>query len=73
MAADKARRREPSDPSVARVRERILQAFSEKAKRSGLRSVVMAELASELRMSAATLYKHFSSKEELVLVLGSVG
>jgi AcrR family transcriptional regulator len=29
----------------------------------------MAELASELRMSATTLYKHFSSKEELVLVL----
>ena len=58
-----------SDPSVDRVRERILQAFSEKAKRSGLRSVVMAELASELRMSATTLYKHFSSKEELVLAL----
>ena len=58
-----------SDPGVERVRERILQAFSEKAKRSGLRSVVMAELASELRMSATTLYKHFSSKEELVLVL----
>jgi AcrR family transcriptional regulator len=29
----------------------------------------MAELASELRMSATTLYKHFSSKEELVLTL----
>mgnify|MGYP001821104798 CR=1 FL=1 len=51
------------------VRERILQAFSDKATRSGLRAVVMAELASELRMSATTLYKHFSSKEELVLNL----
>lgn len=51
------------------VRERILQAFSDRATRSGLRSVVMAELASELRMSATTLYKHFSSKEELVLNL----
>jgi AcrR family transcriptional regulator len=69
MATGKARRRRDSDPNAARVRERILRAFSEKAKRSGLRSVVMAELASELRMSAATLYKHFSSKEELVLVL----
>jgi AcrR family transcriptional regulator len=29
----------------------------------------MAELASELRMSAATLYKYFPSKEELVLAL----
>jgi AcrR family transcriptional regulator len=69
MAAGKARKRQNSDPSAARVRERILQAFSDKAKRSGLRSVVMAELASELRMSATTLYNHFSSKEELVLVL----
>jgi AcrR family transcriptional regulator len=58
-----------SDENAKRVRERILQAFSEKAKRPGLRSVVMAELASELRMSATTLYKHLSSKEELVLVL----
>jgi len=69
MATGKASRQQRSDPKTARVRERILQAFSDKAKRSGLRSVVMAELASELRMSATTLYNHFSSKEELVLVL----
>jgi AcrR family transcriptional regulator len=50
----------------ARVRERILVAFSNKAKRSGIRAVVMGELASELRMSAMTLYKHFASKDELV-------
>lgn len=50
----------------ARVRERILVAFSSKAKRSGIRAVVMGELASELRMSAMTLYKHFPSKHELV-------
>ena len=53
-----------SDP--ARVRERILVAFSSKAKRSGIRAVVMGELASELRMSAMTLYKHFASKQDLV-------
>jgi AcrR family transcriptional regulator len=41
-------------------------AFSSKAKRSGIRAVVMGELASELRMSAMTLYKHFASKDELV-------
>lgn len=69
MATARLPRRPGSDQNVERVRERILQAFSEKAKRSGLRSVVMAELASELRMSATTLYKHFSSKEDLVLVL----
>jgi AcrR family transcriptional regulator len=48
------------------VRDRILAAFSEKAKRAGIRAVVMGELASELRMSAMTLYKHFASKDELV-------
>jgi AcrR family transcriptional regulator len=48
------------------VRERILSAFAEKAKHSGIRSVVMGELASELRMSATTLYQHFPSKEGLV-------
>jgi AcrR family transcriptional regulator len=49
------------------VRERILDTFSEKAKRSGLRSVTMGELASELRMSASTLYREFPSKEELTM------
>jgi AcrR family transcriptional regulator len=55
-----------SAEDAARVRERILRAFSSKAKRSGIRAVVMGELASELRMSAVTLYKHFASKDDLV-------
>ena len=50
----------------ARVRDRILVAFSARARRSGIRAVLMAELASDLRMSAMTLYKHFASKDELV-------
>jgi AcrR family transcriptional regulator len=54
------------NPEAARIRERILAAFSAKAKRSGIRAVVMGELASELRMSPMTLYKHFASKTELV-------
>jgi AcrR family transcriptional regulator len=41
-------------------------AFSSKAKRAGIRAVVMGELATELRMSAMTLYKHFASKDDLV-------
>ena len=49
------------------VRERILDAFSARAKRNGIRSVMMGELASELRMSATTLYKQFPSKEALAL------
>ena len=55
-----------SDPDAARTRDRILVAFSAKAKRAGIRAVVMGELATELRMSAMTLYKHFASKHELV-------
>lgn len=51
------------------ARERILRAFSERATRSGIRSVVMSELASELRMSPNTMYQHFRSKKELVTAL----
>jgi len=59
--------RRGNDPEE--VRARILSAFSEKAKRAGIRSIVMAELAGELRMSATTLYNHFPSKEDLVLAV----
>jgi AcrR family transcriptional regulator len=58
--------RATSQQQADRVRERILVAFSAKAKRSGIRAVVMGELASELRMSPMTLYKHFASKNDLV-------
>src|SRR5262249_2902015 len=51
------------------VRERILRGFSERAARSGIRSVIMAELASGLRMSATTLYNHFPAKQDLVRTL----
>lgn len=51
------------------VRERILRAFSDRATRSGIRSVVMSELAAELRMSPNTLYQHFPSKNDLVTAL----
>ena len=54
-------------PAQADVRERILDAFSAKAKRHGLRSLLMTELATELRMSASTLYKLYPSKEALAL------
>ena len=61
--------KKPGSAESTRVREKILLAFSAKAKRSGIRAVVMGELASELRMSAVTLYKHFASKDELVLAM----
>jgi AcrR family transcriptional regulator len=49
-----------------RQRARILDAFAERARRNGPRSVVMAELARELGISTRTLYQHFESKAEMV-------
>jgi AcrR family transcriptional regulator len=66
MAPSSARntgRRSRLDPR--QVGEQILDAFSAKAKRSGIRSLIMTELATELRMSASTLYKLYPSKEAL--------
>lgn len=54
---------------AAQVREKILSGFSERAKRSGIRSVVMGELASDLHISISTLYDHFESKEQLVAAM----
>jgi AcrR family transcriptional regulator len=64
-----ARRKAERVRDPGEVRERILREFSARAARSGIRSVVMAEFASELRMSATTLYNHFPSKHELVIAL----
>jgi len=47
-------------------RERILEAFEERARAQGPRGVVMAELARDLGMSTRTLYQHFGSKAEIV-------
>jgi AcrR family transcriptional regulator len=47
------------------VSAQILDAFTVKAKRLGLRALIMTELATELRMSASTLYKLYPSKESL--------
>jgi AcrR family transcriptional regulator len=49
------------------LRAQILDAFSDKAKAIGIRGVMMGELASELQISASTLYKHFPSKDALTL------
>ena len=56
-------RRKRVDPDL--VRTQILDAFSTKAKRMGIRALLMTELAAELRMSATTLYKLYPSKEAL--------
>ena len=48
------------------ARLEILRAFSERARRLGIRSIVMSELCSDLGVSKKTLYRYFSSKEEMV-------
>jgi len=65
MARHKASKRSRLDPD--QIREQVLDAFSRRAKRVGIRRVMMGQLASELRMSATTLYKQFPSKEALTL------
>jgi AcrR family transcriptional regulator len=67
MAARKASKRRAQLDHAQLKRQQILEAFSAKAKRDGLRNVMMGELASELRMSASTLYKLYPSKEALAL------
>jgi AcrR family transcriptional regulator len=62
----KAKRRTLHEPEMDPTAQRILSTFSERAKRAGIRSVVMGELATELGMSISTLYGHFPSKEHLV-------
>jgi AcrR family transcriptional regulator len=66
-ARKRAARGRPTGTTPSDLRARILEAFSARAKQVGIRGVMMAELAGELRMSAATLYKHSSSKEALAM------
>ena len=63
------RRANQVDVAEDPVRQRILTAFSERARRSGIRAIPMGDLAAELRMSPMTLYKHFASKDELVAAM----
>jgi AcrR family transcriptional regulator len=69
MGASKARRkgRKQVGDVLDPVRQQILDSFSARAKLLGIRGVMMVELATELRMSAATLYKRFPSKEALAM------
>lgn len=47
----------------------IVELFSKRARETGIRSIAMAELAKELRISTKTLYKYFQNKAELVYEL----
>lgn len=51
------------------VRKRILESAYAKFSKHGVRGVTMDDIASDLRMSKKTLYRHFTGKEELVRTL----
>jgi AcrR family transcriptional regulator len=53
--------------NVEQLSAQILDTFSARAKRLGLRALHMGELASELHMSATTLYRLYPSKESLAM------
>lgn len=48
---------------------RILDAFVDRARSIGIRAVVMAELAHDLGISTKTLYRHYRSKDELLIAM----
>ena len=54
-------------PAPDPVRERIVEAFAERARTLGPRAVVMAELSRDLGISTRTLYRQFRSKDELLI------
>ena len=54
---------------IVAVKKRILDAAYGRFRSSGVRKVTMDDIASDLRMSKKTLYRHFSGKEELVRTL----
>ncbi|MEX1034181.1 MAG: TetR/AcrR family transcriptional regulator [Cellvibrionaceae bacterium] len=44
----------------------IVEAFSRRARKVGIRSIAIGDLAKELRISTKTLYKYFHNKGEIV-------
>ena len=64
--ASHRRRAEGAVGDGVSARERIVNAFAERARLRGIRAVVMGDLARELAMSKKTLYQHFESKDALV-------
>jgi AcrR family transcriptional regulator len=55
------------DPSVQDARQRILEAAYDLFARRGIRDVGIDEVISKAGVAKATLYRHFRSKDELVL------
>ena len=58
--------RQPAGPGVS-ARERILDAAYELFSRRGIQAVGVNEVTERAGVATATLYRHFPSKEKLVL------
>src|SRR5277367_6022254 len=58
--------RPPAEP-VASARERILDAAYDLFSRRGIQAVGVNEVTARAGVATATLYRHFPSKDELVL------
>ena len=58
---------ETTDGETANARERILDAAYELFSRRGIRAVGTEEVLAKAGVAKSTLYRHFSSKDELVL------
>lgn len=56
----------PAHTAGSDTRVEILRTFSERARRLGIRAIVMSEFCGDLGVSKKTLYRYFSSKEEMV-------
>jgi Bacterial regulatory proteins, tetR family len=59
---------EPTTPTLAGGRERIIQAASALFTRYGTRTVGVDTVVARARVAKMTLYRHFASKDELILV-----
>jgi AcrR family transcriptional regulator len=58
---------EPRDGETAKARERILEAAYELFSKRGIRAVGTEEVLATAGVAKSTLYRHFPSKEQLVL------
>jgi AcrR family transcriptional regulator len=56
----------PQNEKQVDTAELILDAFARRAKRLGIRAIIIEDVARDLGMSKKTIYQYFRSKEEMV-------
>ncbi|GAB1260626.1 TetR/AcrR family transcriptional regulator [Aurantivibrio plasticivorans] len=55
-----------SDQDPQSLPNKIVDAFAERAKHVGIRSIAIGDIAKELRISTKTFYKYFRTKDDIV-------